>query len=645
MNKIISLFRRDKPADRQRSMSEIVAFSAILFAIIFTAGVISFRVSMRYVISLSKKGELTQMLEIERIKRDVFINEMTPIIEEMSVALRFSQGFGTSFTKTQMSEVADLHSNSFKLISWINHSDRILHIYDPHFFDPNHFTDGEFTVGDEALDTSLPENSWYYTALSRTYAFYFHIKDEMLWLNAPVFDNDGRPVGVVGIGIYQSEFVQEFYRGHDEKTQIYLYNPAGEITVSRGAGLKIDIERVLSVAKRLDSGQTTTTFSTNIGEVAVGVIPSMGWYSVAVSPNSLDDFINPVAVVFMVLLLVIALIFVVFNIFIGDVIKSLRAALTSLETTSQYKDKFFATVSHEMRTPMNAIIGIAQIELQKDDITEEHAGALEKIYASGNGLLGIVNDLLDMSKMASGKLDLAPTAYDMPSLINDAVQVNVVRIGSKPIEFMLDVDENLPSSLFGDELRLKQILNNLLSNAIKYTDEGHVKLSVNHTICGEEAILRFVVEDTGQGMKEEDCKRLFSEYARFNTEANRSTEGAGLGLNITKRLVEMMRGTITAESEYGKGTTFTVELKQGIVKCRPIGEELAVKLNNFTFSGEKQVSKLRLNREYMPYGKVLVVDDVDTNLFVAKGLLMPYGINVETVNSGFAALDKIKEGN
>jgi CheY-like chemotaxis protein/anti-sigma regulatory factor (Ser/Thr protein kinase)/HPt (histidine-containing phosphotransfer) domain-containing protein len=294
---------------------------------------------------------------------------------------------------------------------------------------------------------------------------------------------------------------------------------------------------------------------------------------------------------------------------------------------------------------MNAIIGITQIQLQNRDLPNEYMSALEKIYVSGNSLLGIINDILDMSKIETGKLEIIPINYDIPSLVNDAVQVNIVRIGSKPIEFIVDIDENLPSRFLGDELRLKQILNNLLSNAIKYTDEGYVKLSVTHSLSGEDVDLHFIVEDTGQGMKPEDCERLFTEYTRFNFEANRATEGTGIGMNITKNLVEMMNGTIEVKSEYGKGSEFKITVKQETVKCEVIGPELSQQLRSFTFAGERQAANMLVLRELMPYGKVLIVDDVETNLYVAEGLMAPYKIKIETVASGFAALDKVKDGN
>ena len=315
------------------------------------------------------------------------------------------------------------------------------------------------------------------------------------------------------------------------------------------------------------------------------------------------------------------------------------------EASNKAKTEFLAAMSHEIRTPMNAIIGITQMQLQQDGFPDEYSSAFNKIYISGTNLLGIINDILDMSKIESGKFEINNAEYDVPSLIHDAVQLNIVRIGSKQIKFLLDVEENLPSRLCGDELRLKQILNNLLSNGIKYTNAGYVKLSISHSAGKHRDVtLRFAVEDTGQGMRSEDQKQLFSEYLRFNTDANRSTEGTGLGLNITRKLVEMMGGTIKVQSEHGKGSTFIVEVKQQAVECEAIGAEIAKGLQSFTFSGKRQIPHLEFTRFPMPYGKVLIVDDVDINLYVAEGLLAAYMLNIETAVSGFEAIEKIKSG-
>ncbi|MCL2108490.1 MAG: ATP-binding protein [Oscillospiraceae bacterium] len=323
-----------------------------------------------------------------------------------------------------------------------------------------------------------------------------------------------------------------------------------------------------------------------------------------------------------------------------------KQALVAAEQANRTKSDFLATMSHEIRTPMNAIIGISQIELQKGDIPDVYSTAFNKIYNSGTTLLGIINDMLDFSKIESGRMEINPIEYDLPSLIHDTVQMNILRMGSKNINLIVNVDENLPSHFIGDELRLKQILNNLLSNAMKYTKEGTIEFAVTFSDKSNPESdcinLRFVVKDTGQGMKEEDLEQLFTVYSRFNSETNQFVEGTGLGLNITKRLVELMDGSISAESEFGKGSTFTVVVKQKTTPCEKIGSELSTSLKNFNFTARKGFTGITLTP--MPYGKVLVVDDVETNLYVARGLLEPYKIQIQTAISGFEAIAKIQNG-
>jgi PAS domain S-box-containing protein len=312
------------------------------------------------------------------------------------------------------------------------------------------------------------------------------------------------------------------------------------------------------------------------------------------------------------------------------------------EAASRSKSAFLATMSHEIRTPLNAIIGLSDIELQKE-LSADTRTNIEKINGSGGNLLSIINDILDISKIETGNLTLIPVDYDIPSLVNDTVQLNVVRIGSKRITFKLKIEDSVPVRLFGDELRIKQILNNLLSNAFKYTDEGDVTLTISWKKREEDAWITFAIQDSGQGIREKDIPKLFSEYSQLDARANRHIEGTGLGLSITKNLVLLMNGKINVESEHGKGSIFTVQIPQRIIDGTPIGEKVARNLESFRFKDVHNSQSLRLVRSYMPYGKVLVVDDVETNLDVAKGLLLPYGLSIDTASSGLEAIEKIKK--
>jgi signal transduction histidine kinase/CheY-like chemotaxis protein/HPt (histidine-containing phosphotransfer) domain-containing protein len=329
----------------------------------------------------------------------------------------------------------------------------------------------------------------------------------------------------------------------------------------------------------------------------------------------------------------------------------LIAAKEAAEQSNSMKGIFLANMSHEIRTPMNAILGISEIQLQNTTLPPDAEEAFNQIYDSGNLLLNIINDILDFSKIEAGKMEIVPVKYDVPSLLNDTAQLNRLRYESKPIDFMLDVDENTPLELFGDELRIKQILNNLLSNAFKYTDEGKVELSVHSELPvhaevkdKETVTLVFQVSDTGQGMQEDQVAKLFDAYSRFNMKANRAIAGTGLGMSIVKRLIEMMDGEISVKSEIGKGSTITVRLPQKNIGPAVCGAEFADNLRNFRFRSSPISKKAQIVHEYMPYGSVLVVDDVVSNIYVIRGLLKPYGLKIDTASSGMEAIEKIKDG-
>ncbi|MDR0273375.1 MAG: response regulator [Clostridiales bacterium] len=330
-------------------------------------------------------------------------------------------------------------------------------------------------------------------------------------------------------------------------------------------------------------------------------------------------------------------------------IKAMIAEMKRIEVAeeeSRAKSQFLARMSHEIRTPLNSIMGVSDIQLLKGGHPPEIEESFLQIRSSSNILLSIINDILDLSKVEAGKMEIHNTPYEIASLIFDTVQLNLMHVGSKSIQFNLHVDENMPNILVGDELRIKQVLNNLLSNAFKYTREGEVNLTfMLEDVDGDDAILLVELQDSGQGMTASQLASLFEgEYVRFNEAENRLIEGTGLGMNITNRMISMMKGKISAISELGVGSTFYVRLPQKIGSRDVLGKEIVKNLQNFQLSQRSFQKRFHFEYEHMPYGSVLVVDDVESNLFVAKGLLVPYGLNVETAISGFDALDKIKAG-
>ena len=317
------------------------------------------------------------------------------------------------------------------------------------------------------------------------------------------------------------------------------------------------------------------------------------------------------------------------------------------EEESRAKSRFLAQMSHEIRTPLNAILGLSEVQLLVGNHTEEIEDIFIQIYTSSNLLLSIINDLLDLSKVEAEKLSIISLKYEVATLIADTVQLNLIYVGDKEIDFKLEVSSNVPNTLIGDELRIKQVINNLLSNAFKYTPKGTVKLriGVETSEKSDEVVLVIRVSDTGIGMTKEQTDNLFSdEYVRFNEEKTHKLQGTGLGMLITHQLLTMMDGSISVDSQLGVGTEFFVKVPQKKHNEDLLGDEVVKNLGSLNFS-QRRLKKIRdFVHENMSYGRVLVVDDTESNLYVIQSMLAPYGIYVDTANNGQEAIDKVKTG-
>jgi len=324
--------------------------------------------------------------------------------------------------------------------------------------------------------------------------------------------------------------------------------------------------------------------------------------------------------------------------------EKLREALDAAKAASTAKSAFLANMSHEIRTPLNVVIGLADLKLEEENLPEDIKDTLQKMRSAGGTLLSIVNDVLDISKVESGKLAVSSVEYHMASVLNDTITVITTRIGEKPIAFSLDINDDLPSRLLGDDLRVKQIINNLLSNAIKYTQKGTINLGINCAREGKDVWVTITVKDTGIGIHEEDLKNLFSDYYQVDALATRKIEGTGLGLSITRRLAEIMDGEISVESEYGKGSVFRARIRQGYITDEPIGPVVAENLRQFRYNENKQLFADKLIRDDLSYARVLVVDDMQTNLDVSAGFLRKYRMHVDCVTSGKDAIERIERG-
>jgi len=324
--------------------------------------------------------------------------------------------------------------------------------------------------------------------------------------------------------------------------------------------------------------------------------------------------------------------------------KTRKQKLLYAEEANSAMSIFLSNMSHEMRTPMNVVVGLTNLMLEDAEIPAKIKDNLKKIGIAGNTVIGLINDVMDISRIEAGKLDLMVTQYDIPNMINDIIALNMTRLEDKPITFYLDIKGNMPYSLYGDDQRIKQILNNILNNALKYTQNGNVTLGISSINKDRENVwLSVYVSDTGVGIKKEDIPKLFADYSQADTHFSHNVQGTGLGLSITKRLVELMDGEITVESEYGKGTTFRLRILQGVVNEKTIGEEIAGNLRNFCYKDTAKRTREKLVHPDMSYAKVLVVDDMPTNLDVAAGMLRKYKMQVDCVTSGIEAVERIAD--
>lgn len=301
---------------------------------------------------------------------------------------------------------------------------------------------------------------------------------------------------------------------------------------------------------------------------------------------------------------------------------------------SDAKSSFLARISHEIRTPINAVLGMDEMILSESNNKVVKSYATD-IKNAGNTLLALINDILDFSKIESGKMELSPIEYDLFGLINDLETMTLFRAEAKNLKLVVNADPNMPSVLYGDDIRIKQIIMNLLTNAVKYTNAGTIWFNINGILNNDNTVtLHVEIKDTGIGIKPEDISKLYEKFQRIDEQRNRNIEGTGLGMNIAVSLLDMMNSSLNVESEYGKGSSFYFDLVQTIIDNEPMGDyyKLAQRMDKEYKTGL-----------YAPKANILIVDDNEINCKVFKNLLKKTGINVTDRNSGKEGLSLVKE--
>ncbi|MDR1050807.1 MAG: response regulator [Deltaproteobacteria bacterium] len=457
-------------------------------------------------------------------------------------------------------------------------------------------------------------------------------------LSMVVYDSRGESRGVMGVDYLLEPIVSEvsnfkiadsgFGLLADNTMRMLAYPDKRYVNEELGRipGLRnIDTELA-----GLDRGDVLTRrFKLDSGE-HIGFFSKLenGWYLGNIAPLSFYY-----SEVFALLPVIVALSLVLAAV-LSVVLIRLSLAKTRSEEESRSKSSFLARMSHEIRTPMNAIIGLSELA-HREYGGPEGLEYLKEIRKAASNLLSLVNDILDFSKIESGKLRLNPGQYTTESLLAGVLAVTRVRLMNRNLSFETSFDPKIPRVLIGDDRSVGQILLNLLSNAIKYTPRGYIKFSASSTPLTEQSVrLAFTVEDSGVGLRREDFPGLFSDFVRLADGRLKYTEGTGLGLSIARGMCRMMDGDITVESEPDKGSKFTATVVQVVADPRPF-EQISEKA--FALKTPEKIVHFQA-----PRVKVLLVDDISTNILVAAGLMQPYNFDLSTCLSGEEAVEKAR---
>lgn len=469
----------------------------------------------------------------------------------------------------------------------------------------------------------------------------------LMSMYCPVYSGQ-KIIGYVGGGPYAEDLKDLLDRIHPDETEtsnFYIINLEKEIYIYdkdiNQMGATVENPILLDTIARIgaDTEALKSDYSYQYDDtsyiVAYYYMPYYNWAVIAVDneedvyrlANSNSKIILRIGSIALVVFLLITTV-------LSRILGKEKNARQKADSENKKKSAFLANMSHEIRTPMNAVSGMADI-LLNTELTDEQRKYVSSIKYAGSSLVSLVNDILDYSKIDSGNMSLIPVEYSTQKLFNNVSMIIQNRITSEDVTFIKEIDDNMPRLLYGDDIRIKQILINLLNNAVKFTEKGYVKLTA--TVLAKEnneATIEYRISDTGAGIRPEDISKLFSSFSQVDTTRNREKEGTGLGLAICKMLANLMDGEISVESEYGKGSTFIVTLKQIIADAAPMEP-----LSQFVdFENDNDIIFA------IPDVDILVVDDNKTNLAVANGLLKL--LNPKSIDlcfSGKEAIGKASE--
>lgn len=469
-------------------------------------------------------------------------------------------------------------------------------------------------------------------------------------LSKIVYDEKGNFIGVLGIDFYLDKLIGILGESYTDTGYAFLTDVEGNILNHPNEEYQMKPDCTVNAAdicyrralSEIGSSYVLFTDYDGVKKACYAMQEDISGFNVFVV-RGMMDVVGSAIYSDLLYVVVFALCLIVINVIMNRLTmwqiranRELQEAADKAISADKAKNDFLANMSHEIRTPINAVLGMNEMimrEAEEKNILEYAAN----IQSSGRTLLSIINDILDFSKIESGKMEIVPVSYDVSSLVYDIINMIRIRADKKKLEFIYEIDENIPSVLYGDDVRIRQVLTNILTNAVKYTPEGYVKMQIKFLEIFDSVVqLEFSVTDTGIGIREEDMDKLFASFQRLDQEKNRSIEGTGLGMSIVQRLLTMMDSELKVSSVYGSGSTFSFRLKQKIVKEEPIGdfeERFRTTVKEHASVGVARIA---------PKVRVLVVDDNETNLLVAKSLLKRTRVKLDTATGGVKCIELLK---
>jgi signal transduction histidine kinase/CheY-like chemotaxis protein len=635
----------------------------------------------RDMVETAAEKKLQSLLETKRLAAESILNSEIALARMMSE----SPSIHDYFENPLDPEITEFAQRDLRYFTRNFRSSKIFWINDvEHIFNYAH----NDAIISYQVYPEEPHEYWYYMTLYDTADYNININynpalnDACIWVNVPVRDfEDDAALGLVGCGVEIKEVINRMYMNIEDGIDFHMFNSNFEVTMGKNEDTIIDktlITKFYKGSPRLlvdIMGQLRDYFFAAAGVkekwnlkepplsekqfinfhsitfrddhflYCMSYIPSLGWYmldSIELTPFLFSE--GALAGVNLIPTLIIMGLFIIIAFILYFIIVQ-NSKLSLLEAdaiaASKAKSSFLAHMSHEIRTPMNAISGISELILREEDTPAKVRDYARNINTSSANLITLINDILDISKIESGSLEIIANEYSLGALLHDIIIMFKVRLMDTPVTFAVDIDQNLPGRLRGDASRIRQILINILGNAVKYTVAGQITFRVTKAAGAQERTsqahtirLRFEVEDTGRGIKEEDCEKIFGEFVMVDQSKNSGIQGTGLGLAITKTLVVAMGGAITVDSVYDQGSVFHVELPQEVVDAKPLSPD---DWDNSSAQPQSEASWKA------PAARVLIVDDVEINLMVAEGLMSPFEMHIDTALSGASALDLVAE--